>query len=245
MSTKAAAIISPEPDRKIVVLNFSGNVGKTTITTHLLAPRIPNAQVVSIETINSGGESDVKVRGKAFGQLQEDLQSINSAIIDVGASNIEDVIKLMAQYQGSHEDFDFFIVPVVPKEKQQIDTISTIKALAKLGVPAQKIRVVFNMVDPSEEPEHLFSGIRAFHEKEKKFTLCMDAVMHTNEVFAKLKASKLTMTEVLNDDTDYKAQIKTAKSSEEKTKYAELLSIKRLASGVVTELDSVFAALLK
>ncbi len=243
MATKAPETKSP--DLKVIVLNFSGNVGKTTVTTHLLAPRIPDAHVVSIETINSGDESDVKVRGKEFGQLQEDLQSVDSAIIDVGASNIEDVIKLMSQYNGSHEDFDFFIVPVVPKEKQQIDTISTIKALAKLGVPAQKIRVVFNMVDPSEDPVQLFSGIRAFHDKEKKFTLSPDAVIHTNEIFAKLKTSKLTIADVLNDGTDYKAQIKAAKSPEEKARFAELLSVKRLASGVVSEFDAVFAALLK
>lgn len=35
---------------KVAVINFSGNVGKTTIARHLLAPRIPGAEVVSIES---------------------------------------------------------------------------------------------------------------------------------------------------------------------------------------------------
>ena len=36
---------------KICVLNFSGNVGKSTIAAHLLQPRL-NAQVFSVESLN-------------------------------------------------------------------------------------------------------------------------------------------------------------------------------------------------
>jgi hypothetical protein len=32
---------------KVAVINFSGNVGKTTIARHLLAPRIAGAEVIS------------------------------------------------------------------------------------------------------------------------------------------------------------------------------------------------------
>ncbi len=38
---------------KVAVINFSGNVGKTTIARHLLAPRITGAEVISIESINA------------------------------------------------------------------------------------------------------------------------------------------------------------------------------------------------
>ena len=38
---------------------------------------------------------------------------LDAAIIDVGASNVEDFLKLMQQYDGSHEEFDYFVVPVV------------------------------------------------------------------------------------------------------------------------------------
>lgn len=53
---------------KVVIINFSGNVGKSTIAAHLLKPRIPNASVFSIESINSGADSDgievEKLKGK-------------------------------------------------------------------------------------------------------------------------------------------------------------------------------------
>lgn len=36
---------------------------------------------------------------------------------------------LMSQYAGSHEDYDYYIIPTVSQKKQLTDTISTIKTL--------------------------------------------------------------------------------------------------------------------
>ena len=38
---------------KVAVINFSGNVGKSTIARHLLTPRIEGAELISIESINA------------------------------------------------------------------------------------------------------------------------------------------------------------------------------------------------
>lgn len=38
---------------EVAVINFSGNVGKTTVARHLLAPRIDGAKVVAVESINA------------------------------------------------------------------------------------------------------------------------------------------------------------------------------------------------
>src|SRR5476649_1402114 len=110
---------------KIAVINFSGNVGKSTVARHLLAPRMNNAQVISIESINSDGTEDEAIRGKQFGDLIEAMALMDDAVVDIGASNVEDLINQMKQYRGSHEDFDYFVVPTVSKHKQQRDTIST------------------------------------------------------------------------------------------------------------------------
>ena len=42
---------------KIAIMNFSGNVGKTTVAAHLLKPRIPQAVVYSVESINTGADA--------------------------------------------------------------------------------------------------------------------------------------------------------------------------------------------
>ena len=230
---------------KVAVINFSGNVGKSTVARHLLAPRLNNAEVIPVESINSDGTDETAIRGKQFGELQEYLQTLDDAVIDIGASNVEDFVKLMKQYKGSHEDFDFVVVPTVPATKQQRDTISTVEALANLGVPAKKIRLLFNMVDLEESPERIFSGLFEYQRESKSFTLKPEAVIHVNDIYGKLKGSKTGIREILADETDYKERIKTAKDADEKLHFAQMLSIKRLAAGVSEELDAVFKALLK
>lgn len=230
---------------KVAVINFSGNVGKSTVARYLLSPRMNNAEIIPVESINSDGTDSVAIRGKQFGELQEYLQTIDDAVIDIGASNVEDFVKLMKQYHGSHEDFDFFVVPTVPAKKQQRDTISTIDALAALGVPAKKIRMVFNMVDVEENPERIFDGLIEYQKAEKKFTLKTEAVIHVNDIYSKLKDSSTTIADILADQTDYKEKIKTAKDADEKLQFAQMVSVKRLAVGVTAELDAVFKALFK
>ncbi len=230
---------------KIGVINFSGNVGKSTVARHLLAPRMNNAQIISVESINSDGTEEDAVRGKQFGDLIEALALMDNVVVDVGASNVEDFISLMAQYRGSHEDFDYFVIPTVGKQKQQRDTISTIDALTDLGIPAKKIRVVFNMVEIEDAPERVFSGIFEYAAAEKTFTLRPEAVIHMNDIYGKLRGSEQTIADILNDPADLKEQLKTAKDADEKLRISRQIGVKRLAAGVTEELNAVFKALLK
>ncbi|MCH8622953.1 StbB family protein [Undibacterium sp. TS12] len=230
---------------KIAVINFSGNVGKSTVAQHLLSPRLHNANVIPVESINSDGNDAEAIRGKQFGDLIEALAIMDDAVIDIGASNVEDFVNQMKQYRGSHEDFDFFVVPTVSKHKQQRDTISTIEALAEIGVPAKKIRLVFNMVELDEQPERIFSGLFEYHASAKTFTLKPDAVIHVNDIYGKLKGSEQTIADILNDPADLKEQLKAAKDSDEKLRISRLIGIKRLAAGVTEELDAVYKTLLK
>lgn len=229
---------------KIGVINFSGNVGKSTVARHLLAPRMNNAQIIAVESINSDGTEDESIRGKQFGELSEALSVLEDVVVDIGASNVEEFINRMKQYRGSHEDFDYFVIPTVGKPKQQRDTISTIDALADLGVPAAKIRLVFNMVESDEVPERLFSGLFEYHAEEKSFTLKPEAVLHVNDIYGKLRGSEQSIAEILNDPTDLKEMLKAAKDSEEKLRISRLIGVKRLAAGVSEELDAVFKSLL-
>ncbi len=230
---------------KAAVMNFSGNVGKSTVARHLLAPRMNNATIIPVESINSDGTDEEAIRGRQFGELQEALLPLDDAVVDVGASNVEDFVKYMRQYKGSHEDFDFFVIPTVPKNKQMRDTISTIDALADIGVPADKIRLVFNMVELDEDPERLFSGLYEYHATTGSFTLRPEAVIHVNDIFGKLKGGNQGIRDILDDPTDYKEKIKATRSVEDKLIYAQMVGIKRLAAGVVDELDAVFATLVR
>ena len=230
---------------KVAVINFSGNVGKSTVARHLLAPRMNEATVIPVESINSDGTQDETIRGKQFGELQNDLSILDDVVVDIGASNVEDFVSMMKQYEGSHEDYNYFIIPTVPKTKQQRDTISTIEALSIIGIPSEKIRIVFNMVDIEENVRRIFSGIFDYAELSKNCTINNECVIQNNEIYEKINSSEKTISQILNDPTDFKEMIKKIDSSEEKIHYAQLLGIKRLASGVSKELDNVFNILFK
>jgi hypothetical protein len=228
---------------KVAVINFSGNVGKSTVARHLLLPRMPEAEFVAVESINADEGTGESVRGKQFGQLQEQLLLIDAAVIDIGASNVEDFIKLMQLYRGSHEDFDFFVVPAVKEAKQIKDTIATISALTAMGVPADRIRVVFNKLDADETVEEAFYPLIAYHTDTKSFRYTPKAVLQYSELYQKLRTHRLTVAELLADATDYKARLRTAANPEEKAHAAAMISMRRLAASAQDNLDAVYAAI--
>lgn len=230
---------------KIAVMNFSGNVGKSTVAKHLLLPRIANAEFVTVESINADEGDGEAIRGKEFGELQERLMVIDAAVIDVGSSNVEDFVKLMRRYRGSHEDVDLFVVPAVKEHKQIKDTISTIDSLVNMGVEARKIRVVFNMLEPEESIEDLFAPLFAFQKQKKSFLIDHTAVIHFSELYQRLRVRNITIEELLADETDYKAKLKEAKSADEKADLASLISMKRLAASARANLDHVFTSITR
>jgi len=231
---------------KIAVINFSGNVGKTTMARHLLAPRIDNATVIAVETINGDDCESMRVRGAEFGYLLESIMSLDAAVVDIGASNVDELVARMKSYAGSHEDFDMFVVPAVAETKQQYDTISTIEALADdVGVDPERIRVVLNMVDPREAAERAFPMLFRFHDAHRGFVLRDDAAVYESELFGKLAHTPVAISDLLEDTTDYKAMIGEARTPEEKIELARKVAIRRLAAGVNAQLDCAFAALTR
>ncbi|RZS57805.1 StbB family protein [Sphaerotilus mobilis] len=228
---------------KVAVISFSGNVGKTTIARHLLAPRLPGASLVSIESINAGEGEDHVIRGRQFAELQEFLQVVDDAVVDIGASNVEELLGLMRRYRGSHEDFDHYVVPTVPAAKQQQDTIATLAELSRIGIPPDKVRVVFNMVEDERELERVFEPVLAFARMTSLARVTPECRLGSNEVYGHAKGSGVDLATLAADPTDYKAQIAATSDSTERLALAQRLAIRRLAIGVVPELDACFAAL--
>ena len=63
---------------KVAVINYSGSVGKTLVSTYLLAPRLKDAKFFAVETINQsasdlGIENVTSFKGDDFSRLIEDV----------------------------------------------------------------------------------------------------------------------------------------------------------------------------
>ncbi|MDP3613771.1 MAG: StbB family protein [Rubrivivax sp.] len=229
---------------KVAVINFSGNVGKSTVSKYLLQPRIAGAKLIAIETINADEGDGEAVKGREFGVLQEDLMMHDAAVVDIGASNVEEVFKLMRAYKGSHEDFDLFVVPTTREPKQAKDTVGTIQALADLGVEPNRIRVVLNRTEPDEDLEAAFSQVTDYARKCGTCVVDGRAALHDNELYHRLRNLGQTVESMLADETDYRALLRAATDPDEKHRCAQMISLRRLALSAKDNLDQVAAAVL-
>ena len=232
--------------KKVAVINFSGNVGKSSIARYLLAPRI-GCEVVSIESINDAGaanKSKAVLRGQEIEELREFLISSESLVVDIGASNVEDFVGGLSEYSDGIDDFDYFIVPTVPALKQQEDTVATITQLVDMGIPNEKIIVIFNQFDKKGGP--LNRQYKKIFSANSKNTLCdinENAVVPTHRFFEAFQHEERSFDEVVEDDVNYRELIGETDNEELKSEYVRKIGMKSLAMGITKDLDKVYSAI--
>ena len=135
------------------------------------------------------------------------------------------------------------MIPVVKEKKQQADTANTILALAQIGVPSSKIRLVFNKVEIDESPEEEFAPLFGLAARDSNFVLNPDAIIYSNEVFEKLKSVGRSLGEITTDTTDYRAKLRRAATEEERELCIQMVALKRLAVTANKNLDDTYKAL--
>jgi len=229
---------------KLCIINFSGNVGKSILSQHLLKPRLPDSKIIAVESINSDGTTDEKIKGKRFIDIMDKLFVDENVIVDVGASNVEDFIQQMKKFIGSQDYFDAFIVPTISKNKQIADTLSTIEALNDLGIPKERIKVVFNMIN--EETDIAFD-FEEIIEMSGVATIDKSLTVWENELFNRLREiedfDNLGIAGFANNKIDYKSIIIETEEKSQRSRYVKQLGLRALAIGVNRMLDSTYAHL--
>lgn len=236
---------------KIAVLNNSGNVGKSTICQNLLMPRIEGAELYKVESINNDLNSEgQQISGKKYDDLISNVMIADAAIVDVGSSNIEEFLNQMEEYEGSHEDFDYFIIPVVPDTKQQIDSVTTIFALNSLGIQNSKIKIVFNRADKKDENiEYQFSEFLSRCKASGfKVNVSKTAVVFETTIYTKLAEMNTTLVKSASENKDFDLLMKQIDKADPDVKEKRLSlavekTLQRQARGVSSDLDYAFQQL--
>lgn len=242
-SPMAADGLTVEPIR-VCVLNLSGNVGKSVVAMHMLAPRL-HATVIRVETINSdGAAADAeRYKGSEFDALYRRILATDSnVVVDVGSSNVERFLQRLQEYDGSHEDFDLFVVPVTPPTKQQTDTVNTIGRLRELDVPAARIRVVFNRVEPDADIEADFSLV--WDLGPEMHTTVPGTAIRETEMFDRLRSEGLTLQALMADPTDHRARLRHSRDPDERAALVRSLALERLGRSCSRNLDEAFERLM-
>lgn len=237
----------------LAVLNCSGNVGKTTLTRQLLAPRLAGHAVAMMESINADETGDQGVEVVLAGEasrIHERMLLGESLIVDIGASNVEEYLRWLEESDSAHTDYALFIVPVVPATKQMQDTIKTVALLAELGVEPERIRVAFNMVRQQgrETLERTlardFAPIVAFHDHSQLFDLRPEVAIPHSTVFSISAEVGVTVHTISQDRTDYRAAIAKESPGARRNDLVRLEGLRRLAAGMEPRLQGAFEALL-
>lgn len=230
--------------KRVVVCNLCGNVGKTTWSVHGLLPRMKGAEFIAVESVNTDasdlGVEDVdKIKGAKFKEIFNRLLLCeDGAIIDVGSSNVEDFMAHLDRFEGAHEEIDYFIIPVIPENKAMKEGINTLRVLNALGVPKERIRILFNDVDDGVDEEF---GLVLKNVKDMAI-INKNAAIESNELFDMLSQYKITIDTLLNDPTDYRSKISEAKtgSKAELKRLTDMHMMKCSAKAVSRKLDVVF-----
>jgi hypothetical protein len=110
-------------------------------------------------------------------------------------------------------------------------------------VPPDRIQLVVNMVDDREPLERAFHNLLAFLEQQPIASANTSCRLGVNEVYARIRGSGADLAEIARDETDYKRLIARATDRSKNMALGQKLATRRLARGVVSQLDACFAAL--
>lgn len=241
----------------LCILSLTGKVGKSTIVNNLLAPRMPTAKIYRLETINLSGKTDseiVELKGRDFVQLQNALSKDNSAIVDVGASNVESFLLSMTMQPGAHEDFDYFLIPIEASDKKHDainEFINLVRTLHNQGIGPERIKVIFNKLEMNDDLTYQMRKIINFHKIEKEgnkgkewFTLDLEAVIHDSPVFTALSEINKSFSEMLLDKKDYRSISKSLPADDpQRLQCTKMMRAQRSVIPMQQEFDTVFKVL--
>lgn len=232
---------------RIAIVNLGGNQGKTTLAVNLFSPRMPEAKILAVETINAAGNDlgvDVeKMRGDQFSRIYAELAATDDLILDVGASNIEDFLLGLETFEDGHDEVDLFVIPATPAKKERAEAVKTAVMLSDLGVEAPRIAIVFNR---TSDVEGEFADVLNFAKQTGKVTANPDGFIPESELFSLLADKKLNISQALDDQTDWKAELKAARIADDKKSFqkaVDMVAIQKMSKAMDRQLQHVFELL--
>jgi len=229
---------------KTLILNSSGNVGKSTITKEFLYPRLENALIVEIETVNDSNITNSNLNiinfniNNDFSELYLSCLEEENILVDIGASNLSSFFEKIVEFDGFLSLFDFFIIPTVSTIKETKDTLKTIQFLLSLEVEKEKIKVIPNKVKKDLKAE--FSILFQNSEIEIK----KNCFIKDSKLFPNLALLKTDIKTIFRSDLDiYKKEILNAETPTEKMRLIKIDLSNRMAHTIIKNFDEMFEIL--
>ena len=227
---------------KIMVLNSSGNVGKSTVVRELLYPRLQDCKIIEVETVNKstkdfdgfdGSVMQFKA-GESFDKLYLWIIENENVILDIGASSLGEFWRELKKVAGIEMLFDVFVIPSIPADKQMTDTFKTIQFLRNNNIEDEKIKVIFNKVKTSVKQD--FSALL-----DLDFDFDEELYIKDTNLFSDLGLLKKSIKDVYHPDLNYfKERILSSKDPAEKLMLVKMDIANRMAHSVIEDFDYIF-----
>ena len=198
---------------KILMIHNSGNVGKSLITREVFYQNFDgnNKMVLEIESRNASSSNFnmnvVRIDFDKPSALQDLTQYgiiYDDYGLDIGSSEIKDFLSAIEKTTEILDEFDLIIVPTIKDQKIIPDTKKTMMVVRLLGYE-YKMQVLFNRVTNPSTIEEDFESLFSWARKEK-FALNSNLYLaNYTESTNDLIRQKLLSSEILQDETDYRA----------------------------------------
>ena len=126
--------------------------------------------------------------------------------------------------------------------------MKTVAKLRAFGVPADRIRILFNMVELKDLGEPLEDGVKRsfadildFAKSEKSCVADPKVALPKSNLFDHLSRSKQTLAEALADKTDYAAEMRaTINDPEEHNRVRGAFAAMRLSKQIAADCHALF-----
>lgn len=235
-----------------MIISNSGNVGKTTITQQMLKPRLPEFDIIRVESLNDEGDATGdKISAENFTKMIEKIIMSDDILVDVGASNAEMLYnKIENEFPTALEDIDSFLIPVAPDAKQETDTINTINTLFDLGVDKSKIKVILNFMSAQklkkadDKEQEIKDFYPVFFNNELSKEVCVSHPMFETPLFDNLRSIGIEYSYLINTSNDEIKELINNEPNADKKKKLMLMRIhKGTADKYQENLQEVFDSL--
>ena len=205
---------------KVMLVNNSGNAGKSFFSREFFYPNMNNPLIVEVESNNSSStDFDLnleKINAKKLDKLNQFLLMNDDVIVDVGSSQIESFLENLKSYDDLLEEIDLIVVPVPQNIKIYKDSATVLDLLneADLGIP---IKIFLNQCDDIEEFDFFIAEAEARGHKIDE-----NLIFEKFNVVKTLDEDMLLSTPISKSEKDFKSLAKEAYKSGDKEKGDDL-----------------------
>lgn len=239
---------------KIIIVNKTGNVGKSFITREMIYPNFlsNDKKIVEVETQNSCTEdfglNTIKLNGNEIKKVNRLILNTNDIVVDVGSSEAKEFFTelLMTDRDRLLDEIDMILVPVTPVSKIKKDTKALFEIIKDMEIDVP-VHPIFNSVKNISSFDVLIEDI-----EELGFDVLKDEKNHPKLVIPYFNALEdiedddFLLQDLIDSKKDFKALSKEAYKAgneERADEYADLYLAQSQAPVIKDTLAKIYALL--